>query len=257
MEVGEPSGTASAGRRLLDRAPTDGRRLPGDPHRLPGTRPRRRPGLLRCRPRPRGRVAARAAALARLRTRPTTAAFVRDPDGNNIEAVCIRARVGSTRPAARTEPVARLALSSSERRHEVVQHRRAQVLLRRRQRAGRQIGRRLGRLRQVERDPVRRVLTARTGIRPRATPGGSWKPTATAEILVTCSRDALAAGTALPRSCCVAAWAALNSGHASCRPLHRAAAALHGDDRLRRRGRRQVPRRPGAAARSSRPAPAP
>ena len=57
---------------VLDRAAADGRRVPGDPHRLPGSRPCRRPGLPRGRRRPRARVAARATAVARVRPAPTT-----------------------------------------------------------------------------------------------------------------------------------------------------------------------------------------
>ena len=45
------------------------------------------------------------------------------------------------------------------------------------------------------------------------TPDGSWNPTATEEIRLTCSLDVLAGVHDLPMFCCAAAWAVLNKGH--------------------------------------------
>lgn len=50
-----------------------------------------------------------------------------------------------------------------------------------------------------------------------ATPGGSWKATSTGEFLTTRSSGG-SAEQAFPRSCCVAARAALNKGQASSAP---------------------------------------
>ena len=169
-------------------------------------------GLLRCRPRPRSRTAERAAALARVRP-AYYGAFVRDPDGNNIEATDPRA--AAVRPGRRPTTT---AVDSSERRHELVQHRRAQVLLRRRQGAGGLVGRRLGRLRLVQPDAVRRDSDHPRGTRPRPRrPDPGIRP---APMMFARRSPAagLVAAQALPRSCCTAALAALNSGQTSAAP---------------------------------------
>ena len=65
------------------------------------------PGVLRGRHRAGRRGAARAAACGRSTTSTTTAAFVRDPDGNNVEAVCHTAGPATDRPGRRYSPVER------------------------------------------------------------------------------------------------------------------------------------------------------
>ncbi len=208
-----PSATASRRRRRSGSA--DSRRATGSGR--PTSRSRRRTappsGLPRGRRRPRARVAARAAAVARVRARLL----------RGLRARPRRQQHRGGHPLPRLSPVqrrqaspARRQLPSAERRHEVVEHRRAEILLGCRQGAGGEIGRRLGRLRLVQPDPVRRIL-APDGNPIPATPGGSWKPTATDEIL----DDVLLRGPpahGLPRFCCAAAWAALNSGQTSSAP---------------------------------------
>src|SRR5271170_2452351 len=51
-----------------------------------------------------------------------------------------------------------------------------------------------------------------------ATPAGSWNPTWTDDVVTTCSCAGLLTEQPWPRSCCVAALAALKSGQASAAP---------------------------------------